>query len=568
MAFSVTTFAQQGTATVRGTVTDPQGNVVTGASVTLTNLGTTATRNTNTSDSGAFAFEFVTVGDYKIEIEAAGFKKAVLTDIHALVSKATTVEVVLEVGNVNETVTVASGSSELLVNKEDATLGNNFVSKQITDLPLEARGVASLLSLQPGSTRDGFVAGARADQANVTLDGVDINEAQSNQLTNPNADAADSTNPLNLSPERSTVLRLNAESLEEFRVTTTNPNANQGRSGGAQVSLVTKSGTNDFHGSAFEFYRTKKFSANDFFNNRSGVEKPALIRHTFGGLLSGPIIKDRLFFLYSFEGDRITRSAPVASRIVPLASLGRGEVRYNNPSGGVTTLNIAQLNSIFTGPAGGINPLAVSVLAGAASRYPANDFSVGDGLNTAGFRFNTPLPAARNSHVGKFDLNITSRQQAFVRTSIIYDLIARERRFPDTPAPNIWSHPMGIAAGHTWTITNSLVNNFRYGYTREAYSEQGDSGNNSISFRFVYQPLTFSRTLTRVTPVQNFTDDLSWIRGDHSFSFGTNIRLIRNKRDSFDNAFDDAITNPSFFEGEVHPFRTEFTPSHQLADRE
>ena len=560
---AVAVLAQQGTSTVRGTVADPQGNVVSNATVTLTNLATGATRTTTTSDDGLYVFDFIAVGDYKVEVEATGFKKKAVTDIHALVAKSTTVDVALEVGAVTETVTVTAGAAEALINRDDGTLGNHFVSRQITQLPLEGRNVTNLLSLQPATTRDGTVAGARADQSNITLDGVDINEAETNQIGNPNTDPADSTNALNLVPDRSTVLRLNAEAVEEFRVTTTNANANQGRSGGAQVALVTKSGTNDFHGALFEFYRTKKFSANNFFNNLSGIEKPALIRHTFGGALGGPIVKDRAFFFYSFEGDRITRSQPIETpRNVPLASLGNGEVRFfgcppGTPidgcggAGGVTptlqVLNTAQLNSIFF--EAGINPAAVAVLRDAAARYPANDFTVGDGLNHAGFRFNTPLPAERNSHVGKFDFNLTSRQTAFVRTSVIYDLITRERQFPDTPAPTIWSHPLGLAAGHTWTLSESLVNNFRYGYTREAFSQQGDSGENAISFRFIFSPRTFSRTLTRITPVQNFTDDVSWVKGNHSFGFGGNVRLVRNQRDSFDNAFDNAITNPSFFQG-------------------
>lgn len=564
--FAVAVLAQQGTSTVRGTVADPQGNVVSGAAVTLTNLGTGATRTTTTTDAGVYAFDFLAIGDYKVEVEAAGFKKGAVTDIHALVAKSTTVDITLEVGNVTETVTVSAGAAEVLVNRDDGTLGNNFVRKQITQLPLEGRNVANLLSLQPATTRDGTVAGARADQSNITLDGVDINEAETNQVSNPNTDPADSTNALNLVPDRSTVLRLNAEAVEEFRVTTTNANANQGRSGGAQVALVTRSGSNEWHGALFEFYRTKKFSANNFFNNMSGIEKPALIRHTFGGALGGPIIKDRAFFFYSFEGDRITRSQPIETpRNVPLASLGRGEVKYFGCPPGTAiedcgesvpvtlqTLTTAQLNTIpGLSPPGvpAINPIAVSVLAEAAAKYPANDFNVGDGLNSAGFRFNTPLPAERNSHVGKFDFNLTDKQQAFVRANVIYDLIARERQFPDTPVPTIWSHPIGIAAGHTWTINNSMVNNFRYGYTREAFSQQGDSSENAITFRFIFSPLTFTRTLTRITPVQNFTDDFSWVKGNHNFAFGTNIRLVRNRRDSFDNAFDNAITNPSFFQG-------------------
>jgi hypothetical protein len=572
LASSIFVCAQQGSSTVRGTVKDPQGNVVTGATVTLTNVGTTSSRTTTSSDSGNFSFEQIPVGDYKLEVESKGFKKAQITGVHASVASPTAVEVQLELGNVNEVVTVAAGSAEMLVNREDATLGNNFVNKQITQLPLEARSIPNLLTLQAATTRDGYVAGARADQSNITLDGVDINEAQTNQIMNPNSDPANGSTALSLQPDRQTVIRLNSEAIEEFRVTTSNPNANQGRSAGAQVALVTKSGSNDWHGAAFEFYRTSAFSANNFFNNKAGsygpadalvlagsakvgdkkVPRPPLIRHTFGGALGGRIIKDRAFFFYSLEGDRITQSSSIL-QTVPLASLGRGELNYRNPSGGVTTLNTAQLNSIFNNPGGpfgttvGINPVAVSALAAAAAKYPANDFTVGDRLNTAGFRFSAPVPVKRNSHAAKFDFNINSKQQAFVRVNVIYDLIARERAFPDTAAPNIWSHPVGIAGGHTWTIRNNLVNNFRYGFTREAFTQGGDSNANSISFRFVYSPVNFTRTLTRVTPVQNFTDDLSWIKGNHSISFGTNVRLISNRRSSFSNSYDSAITNPSFY---------------------
>lgn len=544
--FALTAFAQGGTSAIRGSVKDPQGNVVAGANVKLINVTTNAERTTTTSDDGLFSFEAVQVGDYRVEVEAPNFKKGVVTEIHALIAKAVTVDVQLEIGAVSESVTVSTSSAELLVNREDGTLGSNFVNKQITQLPLEARSVPNLLTLQTAATRDGYVAGARADQTNVTLDGVDINEAQTNAVTSGTADPADGTAIDNLSPASGTVLRLNADAIEEFRVQTTNPNANQGRSAGAQVSLVTKGGSNEWHGSAFEFYRTSAFAANDFFNNAAGVSRAPLIRHTFGGSLGGPIMKDRAFFFYSFEGDRIQRSVSVV-RNVPLASLGQGLVRFRNPAGGVTTLTPANIATIF--PAVGTNPAAISLLAQAAAKYPANDFSIGDQFNTAGFRFNAPTPVERNSHTAKFDFNLTSKQQAFIRGSVIYDVIARERQFPDTPAPNIWSHPMGIAAGHTWTMTNNLVNTFRYGYTREAFSQQGDSADNSISFRFVFSPFGFTRTLTRVTPVHNFTDDVSWVKGNHTLGFGTNIRTISNRRASLANSFDSAITNPSFYSG-------------------
>ncbi len=539
-------FGQAGTSTIRGSVTDPQGNVVSGATVTLTSVGTAAVRTTTTSDLGVYSFEFVPAGDYRLEVEAKGFKKAVITDVHALVSKPTPVDARLEIGSVTETVTVGATAAELLINRDDATLGNTFDSKQITELPTSARNVPSLLTLQPGVTKDGNVAGARADQSNVTLDGVDINEAQTNSIGSIQDDPINS----NL-PATNTVLRLNSEAIQEFRVTTTNPNANQGHSSGAQISLVTRGGTNEWHAAVFEFYRSKGLAANDFFNNRSAVAKPQLIRHNFGVAVGGPIVKDRAFFFYSYEARRQLSQTSVV-RTVPLPSMGLGQLRYANLAGGITTMTTAQLNAIF--PAVSMNPAAIAVLAQAATKYSANDFTTGDStptqlLNTAGFRFNAATPVELNSHTGRFDFNPTSKQQFFVRTNIIYDLTSQAPAFPDTPIPAVWSHPTGIAIGHTWTLNSQLVNSFHYGYTREAFSQQGDSAANAISFRFVYSPLTFARTLSRKTPVQDIADDVSWVKENHTFQFGADIRIVRNNRVTFANAFDNAIANPSFYSG-------------------
>ncbi|MBV9923523.1 MAG: TonB-dependent receptor [Acidobacteria bacterium] len=563
--------AQTGTSTVRGTVADPQGNVVAGATVTLTNTETNAARTQNTSESGIYSFDLVAPGPYRVEVEAKGFKKSVVTDVQALIARPSEVNVQLEVGAVTETVTVASSSNEVLLNTQDASLGNNFVSQQIGQLPLEGRNVASLLTLQPGVTRDGSVNGARADQANVTLDGVDINEQQSNQIG-----SVSSSDAASLSPTSNTVLRLNAEAIDEFRVVTANPNAQFGRSSGAQVALVTKGGTNDFHGVGFWFHRPTVLSANDFFNNRAGtygpndpqvadlhiakvgdkkVPRPALIRNTFGGAIGGPIKKDKAFFFYSYEGRTDRSEKPVTQR-VPLPSMGRGELLVPNQSGGVTTYTSADLATIFPG-LGGVNPLAVAALADAARKYPANDFGfTGDSfidkttgklvrLNTAGYRFNAYLPSDFNSHVGRFDYNLTSNQQFFARVNVNHDMIAGTPAFPDTKRPDTWSHPWGVAAGHTWTISDRFVNNFRYGLTREAFTQLGDSAKNEIFFRFVFFPVNDSRTLKRTTPVHNFTDDFSWVAGNHSIQTGGNFRIVRNRRTSFSGAFDTAYSNPS-----------------------
>jgi hypothetical protein len=531
--------AQVGSSSVRGTVLDPQGKAVTGATVTLTNPETNNVRTARTNDSGGYTFDLVPPGTYRIDAEAKGFKKATVTDVRALVDKAATADMQLEVGDLTETVTVSAGAGDVLINSTDATIGNNFVSQQISQLPLESRNVVQLLSLQPAVTPDGYVSGSRSDQANITLDGVDVNEQQTG-----------------LDPETgvafASVLRVTPDSIEEFRVTTSTPNATQGRSSGAQVSLVTKSGTNEFKGNLYWAHRNTATTANNFFNNRSidpstgeGIARPKLIRNLFGGTLGGPIKQDKVFFFFNYEGRRDAAEASVV-RTVPLPSIGRGEVRFVNTSGTITTLSASQVNGFF--PAVGVNPAGLLVLADAAARYPANDTTTGDGLNTGGFRFNAPIRVSTNTSTAKLDFNLTSNQALFVRANYQQDHFGGVPAFPDTPSPDFWSHPFGLAVGHTWTMSPTLVNRFTYGITREAFTSGGDSTENSISFRFVFSPRLFVRELSRTTPVHNLTDDVSWIKGSHSFQFGTNIRLISNNRVTFANSFDDAIANPSFYD--------------------
>jgi hypothetical protein len=533
--------AQTGTSSVRGLVLDQEGKAVAGATVTLKNIETNAVRTTASKENGGYVFDLIQPGSYRLEIEASGFKKSVVDDVKALVDKPTTIDLQLEVGAITESVSVSAGSTDILLNKQDATIGNNFQSTQITQLPLESRNVVALLSLQPGVTPGGSVTGSRADQANVTLDGIDVNEQQTG-LDNLTSEAF------------SSVLRVTPDSVQEFRVTTTNANATQGRSSGAQVSLITKAGTNNFHGSLYEFHRNTATTANNFFNNRTidpdtgeGIPRPKLIRNVFGGSIGGPIKKDRFFFFYTYDGRRDSAEESVL-QTVPLASLGRGEVRFPNSSGGVTTLTAANINTIF--PQVGVNPIGLAVLADAAARYPANSTSVGDGFNTGGFRFNAPTSVNNNTNIVRLDYNLTedSRHLLFFRGNYQQDLTTFASAFPDTPSGSFWGHPYGFVIGHTWAVSKSLVNDLRYGLTRLAFTNFGDSDQNAIFFRFVYSPRNFTRTLSRTTPVHNFTDDLSWSKGNHGLQFGTNIRLIRNARNSTANAFDTAIANPSFYD--------------------
>jgi len=553
--FAVDTWAQTGTSTIRGEISDAQRKMVAGAIVTLKNANVGFSRSQTTGAAGGYSFELIPPGDYTLEVEAKGFNKTVIDNVQALIGKPTETNVQLSVGAISQLVEVRASLQDAVINTQDASLGNVIESSQITQLPLEARNLVDLLSLQPGATREGYVTGSRADQSNVTLDGVDINNAQTG-----NAEIPRTTNNLvigQLDTDRGNittgpVLRLNSEAVEEFRVTTANGNANQGRSSGAQVNLVTKSGSNTLHGSAFEFYRGTPFEANDWFSNAAGVPRTPLVRNTFSGALSGPIVKNKVFFLYSYEGRR-DATAQGKTRIVPLANLGQGIINYTYCTDKAcstkpqASLSLAQLQQAY--PDTGINQTALKALADVATKYPANDTTLGDGLNTGGFRFNAPTPVKLNSHVVKLDYTLTSRQSLFVRLNVIYDHQVLPQWLPGTVAPQIWSHPRGLAVGHNWAIGNNWVNNLRYGFTRQAFTQGGDSSGNDISFRFVFQPNGQQHTLTRVTPVHNITDDLSWIHGNHTIQFGGNFRKINNARVSFANAFDNAVTNPSFYFG-------------------
>lgn len=537
------TTAQTATSSVAGSVLDAQNRAVPNATVRLINEEKGFSRIAVTTGEGTFSFQGIPPDTYSVEVEAAGFKKFIQTNVNALVDKTTEVTAALEVGNVSEVVTVTSDDIKSIVNTQDASLGNNFVAKQIQELPLEGRNVGNLLSLQPGVTASGEVTGSRSDQANITLDGVDVNDQQNGTAFTP-------------------VVRVTPDSVDEFRVTTSNADSARGRSSGAQIALSTRSGTNDFRGALYEYHRNTVTTANDFFNNLNGVPRPKLIRNLFGGRLGGPIIKDRFFFFYNYEALREARETPV-TRLVPLPNLGQGTVRFcsgrnatdANPCGVVDSLTATQINALTTnGQATGtavvnVNPAALSVLAGAASRYPANDFTVGDGLNTAGFRFNARIPSATNTHTGRLDFNLTSKHLLTFRGTFQDDFFDGVQRFPDTPATRRLNRPFNIVGSHTWTLSNNKVNTFRYGLTRQKFEDTGDTTGDSISFRSVFSPFNYDYPFSRETNTQNFVDDFSWIKGNHNLQFGGNVRIVRNIRSDETPIHDIAVINRSFFAG-------------------
>jgi hypothetical protein len=534
----VTGFAQSGTSGVSGTVRDGNGAAVPGATVKLLNAANGFERTTTTNDEGGFSFASIPPATYQLEVAASGFKKLVNTSLVLAVDTNSRFDATLEAGDVSATVNVTTSSIESIVNTQDAAIGNNINSEQITQLPTDLRRINNLLALQPGVTREGYVAGGRSDQANITLDGVDINDQQTGGRT------------VGMDPDQTSALRATTESVEEFRITTVGANANQGRSSGAQVSLITKAGTNSLRGAVFYFNRPTFGSANDFFNNIAGVERPSLAREVYGGAIGGPVVKDKLFFFYSYEGQYQTQEE-IVNAVVPLAHVGQGTIRFRGTGGvgcadGVCNVPLATLrNDVF--PEAGINQTVVNLFGSVTQRYPSNNTIVGDGLNSGGFLFNAPTTDKENTHIARLDWNAFSNQQVFFRGNFQWDNSTLASAFPDTNSGRFWSHPTGFVVGHNWTISNNKINNFRYGLTRQAFSQQGDSDQAAMTFRFVYSPLNFTRTLDRVTPVHNITDDFTFIKGNHTWQFGGNVRIIRNQRTSFGNAYDNATTNPSFY---------------------
>jgi hypothetical protein len=415
-------FGQSSSTSLRGTVTDASGASVSKAKVVLSNPDHALERTTATGNDGGYEFIQLTPGTYRLTVEMAGFKRYEQKNIQLLVSTPSTVNVSLEVGAAVETVEVTAEAT--LVNTTDASLGIAFNTRQVKDLPLEGRSVPELLSLQNGvtytgnrsdvdrnvDTRSGAVNGARSDQSNITLDGVDVND----QVT---GDAFTSVLPVTL------------DSVQEFRVTTTNYNADQGRSSGAQVSLVTKSGTNKFHGSLYEYHRNTYTSANDYFVKVAELQSgqpnipPKLIRNIFGGSLGGPILKDRLFFFVNYEGSR-QREENSVLRIVPSDSLRQGLMKYVCDSGDPScapgnSSGVSVVNDPSLGPVATLTPAQIQqmdplhlgnnpVMLNYFNSFPEpNDLTQGDKLNFVGYRFRGSVPTNRNWYIARVDFKVT-----------------------------------------------------------------------------------------------------------------------------------------------------------------
>lgn len=564
----------QATSQLNGSVSDPSGASVAGATISLTDAATGLQRTTTSNGAGLYQFLDVPPGDYRLDASASGFAPFSLSKVTLLVKLPATVNIKFQVAGVTTSVRVEGEAP--LVNRTDATLGNVVEGEQIAELPIADRNVVELLSLQPGvaylglkaedpsiattDTRSGAVNGMRSDQSNVTLDGVGVNDENNGYAFK-------------------SVLNVPPDSVEEFRVTTANSNAESGYSSGAQVALVTKSGTNAFHGSAYEYNRNTIFSANDPFLKASQLSAgqsntaPKLLRNVFGVTFGGPIKKDRLFFFTNYEGRRDAQGTSVL-RMVPSAALQHGFLQYlcteNNgtldttdcPGGPVTangyTVNVnpgyyaltpSQVTGIDPGNTQtgqrGPNAAVEAVL----NQYPASNENAGDGLNILGYRFASNADSQFNTYIlrGDWHINTSGSETLFWRGQTQNFKEPGEQLFANqSAATTTLDDSKGSTVGLTSLITPRLINDFRWGWVRQGGKIGGNNPYPLVELTGLTNLANFSRSDRPVTffvPIHQFSDSLHWTRGSHTLEFGTDWFLIRNNHTSYQNSFSDVRTN-------------------------
>jgi hypothetical protein len=557
LGLTTSAWAQAGTSTLTGTVKDAQGAVVPGATITVTQPSTGLTRSTVAGNRGVFSFPGLPPGVYDVKVELAGFKTYLREKVPMQVDSTTQVDAVLEIGALEQTVTVTEATP--IINSSDASLGNVMTQLQIQQLPLEARNPVGLLSLQTGAVylptgdqRSGAVSGARSDQSNVTLDGIDVNDAQWSYAYN-------------------TVLRVTPESLQEFRVSTANYTADMGRSSAAQVSLVTKSGTNQFSGAGYWSHRNTAWSSNEYFLKRSQLaqglpsEAPKLDKHSFGGALGGPIKRDRVFFFANYEGLKESSESPLL-RNVPSPTLRDGVLVYtcavaaqcpggtvqgfssshSIPAGryGLTPAEIAALDPLGIGPSRAVSDHF--------KQYPMPNDPGRDGINYMGYRFAAPLENEFKTFTTRLDARVdrSGNHKLFFRGVKQDDTLDGTPQFPGQPASTVRANKnWGFAVGHDAVLSRNVVNTFRYGLSKIDEATIGLQDASAVTFRFITDFDALTATSAREVPTQNFVNDTSWLLGNHTVKFGTNMRFTRNPRFSNGNSFHEGNLNPSWVTG-------------------
>jgi hypothetical protein len=533
-----------------GTVTDGAGGVIQNAQVELLGLGTNITSRARTNEGGQYTFPNLQPGDYRLTVTAAGFSAAVL-ELKVVVGKSALGNIALNVGALGATVQVEAGARAEL-QTTDSSIGNTVGGREITRLPTVQRNALELAQLQVATLpatgtsgqyygRGGAVGGIRGDQNSILVDGIDTTERFTSAARGMSS------------------LDLPVDAIEEFRSTTINPNAITGAtSSGGVFAFATRRGTNDIHGAAYWYHQNDNLNANSWTRNRQGQRNPELKDNRFGGRVGGPIFKDKTFFFVFYEGRRFPNSTDDV-RIVPTDTMRQGILRSLDGTGAIVNYNLATstlcgpLKTLACDPRGiGISPLIRQYF----DLYPVgNDPTIGDGLNTIGFRSPVDTSSRSETAIGRLDHNLSKNWR--LAGSFIYQ---RQRFLTDgqleldrniTGGTSLKTlegsprDPRNVSLALTGQITPSLFNELRLGWNRQDFATSASLARVQLPAAKV--PLDLGTTLfddpgdpaaNRARPQftrqrhWSVTDNASWTAGRHilQFGFSTERRLFFNAR--------------------------------------
>lgn len=552
---------------ISGTVRDAQGAAVPKAEVTIQEETTGQTRTVRTDDDGTYSVQSLPVGRYSVSAAPQGFKKTVATGVEVHVADRLVVDLNLQVGEVSETVTVTGAAQ--LVETESGRVSSLVSEKQVTELPLNGRNYAALVTLVPGlsAPNEGGAFGTRGTGLDSHVD-VSVNGNQSNA----NMWTVDGVNNMDVGSNATLLVFPSIDSIAEFRVERNSFSAEYGQAQGAVINLVTKGGSNDFHGSLFEFFRNDKLNANDWFSNQAGIKRAPLRYNNFGGNFNGPIIKDRAFFFWSEEWRRERRGTGPLRALVPTAQERAGNFS-GALTGGVpwdptTCTRDSNGNRVFGAatcspfpgniiPQGRLSPAGLALM----NIFPLpNNPDDPTGRRTGANWISTPLqPVNTRQDLIRGDVNITDRMNLMVRyinESWVHGEAAGNF-WGDTPFPTLssdWEQPSrSFAVKLANTISSTTVNEFQFSRSGNdifvATSAAGQTVQEQVASVF---PTVFPRVagtgfptvgwgaggygnLWHQAPWENhqdlniWKDDLSVVLGSHSTKFG--VLYSRNRKD-------------------------------------
>jgi hypothetical protein len=521
-----------------GTVTDQSGAAIPGAAVVLTNAATGA-KYTQTSNSiGYYRFAQIPPGaGYTASFTAKGFAPVTVANITLLVGQVRTQNATMSVGAQVSTVEVTASNAVVTIDTTDATVGNNLDVQALNNLPVQQRdNPTALFAMQPGVTDSGSVTGARVDQNDVSLDGLDVNDFATGGATQDNSGAGVHSSIGGLP----IVGNAPIDSVEQFTGTVAGNEANTGPSSGGQFQLVTKSGTNKFHGNLNEYHRDEDLVANSWFSNNSNpiVPRNHLIQNQFGGNIGGPIKRDKAFFFFDFNQSRIIRSSLV-QRTVPLDTYRAGNIGYIDNS---STPNAPHVSYMSPSQVAAIDPQGVGEnqpwLAIFTKRFPhSNNNVTGDGVNSGGYSFNSPFNDNDTTYVGRIDYHLTSTQNLWGRFTINRENgVYNPNEFPGDPVTNpVVDRSYAAVIGHTWVLGNNKTNQVIFGETVQKLSypdPYNPAGSTFLIFDDGTGPaLTSAEYLqpgsqARRVPVPVLRDDFAWTKGAHNWQFGGSFKDI------------------------------------------